>query len=112
MITIDRVDDAISRIQANIKLLTEQCGIDPQKVRGYIWRVASLCLTREGKTPEEAEAALVTLTIRLKEPINALLWQCDTEALAAIDKMLDKQVKDHEKSRPIANDNRDRGSAV
>lgn len=112
MITIDRVDDAIARIQANTKLLTERHGMDPQKIRGYIWRIASVCLTREGKTPEEAEATLATLTVRLKEPINALLWQCDTEALAAIDKMLDKQVKDHEKSRPIANDNRDRGGAV
>lgn len=114
MIVINQVDDAIARIQVNVRMLVEHYQVNPQDITDYIWRVARLCLVNEGLTPEQAGDELIALTQRLNKPINALLWQCDSKALAAIDRMLDKQVKEkeREKSKFAANDGCRPGGAV
>jgi len=94
MITIERVDDAIARIQANIQTLKDLCQVPPERIQAYIAKVvAKYIATLDNVSIEEAQAYLQKLTQGLKNPVNTLIWQCDRKALDAIDRKLIEQVR-------------------
>ena len=94
MITIERVDDVIARIQANIGILRDLRQVPPERIQDYIARVAANHIaTVDDVSLEAAQVYLQELTQGIKNPINTLLWQCDRKALDAIDRKLIEQVR-------------------
>ena len=94
MITIERVDDAIARIQANIQILKDLRRVPPERIQVYIARVAANHIAiLDDVSLEAAQVYLQEITQGVKNPINALLWECDRKALDAIDRKLIEQVR-------------------
>ncbi len=93
MSTAERIDAEMSRVQANLRILTELLGHAPDRLEAFAAKIAARSLELdEALDPDEAEAELERRVAGSSNRIHALLNQCSFSAIRALDARLQSLV--------------------
>lgn len=86
-----RVDQQLARIRANIDILVNR-GIPMANIEAFVKAVAVVSLTtQEGWSSDQSKECLEVLLKGVPNRVQALLWQCDDEAIVKLDERLEKK---------------------
>lgn len=86
---LDCIADELARVQCNLRILTELLGYEEHRFEDFVFKVATRSLElSEGLDADEAEQSLEERVRNAHYRIDALLNQCDFDAIRALDQRL------------------------